>query len=568
MEMERGSSKNEEDSKPSDKSTESDTNNKSTQQGASWWGSWGQEWIDTVKEKSAETLSMVKKDLNEFVEVIQGDTAEKLSETATKLDKEKEKENSQGSGGMEATTKVVKQGISKFLHSVSDLITIEPDDSTEEIITLSDDKSIASNYDRKQAKVHFIQTDPGTYCNEPEGLFNEWFETFELDDHKIEMSNLLIENTSVRAIYTQLVPNVISHNIFWQRYFYQLFLLNVEEKKRNDILARASNVSSKDDNEDEGWSEDDDDEIEVLSKSGKVLIENDGNKENRTIEEDIKLNKEKINKPAVNNKPYTTANLELTSRDTETHTEHKKQNDMNKEILLKNKSPISITKVLTSENETSDVIEINPHFDQVTEQPAQITEQPGNITEHPEQITVQPGKNIEQSAQVTEQPGKNIVQPEKNIEQVDKSLNKSCDTIDSSKDWGSNNGEQNNEKDNNKSENRISNNSIANNLRIEQSETSSVSSWLSIDDDIKVKRIKDEQVIKQDSNGNSEGKSSDNSSTVMVNKSDADDLDDFDLDLEDDVNEEELQKMVQDIKNKSTTGNLGDVDDDDWENWE
>lgn len=28
---------------------------------------------------------MVKKDLNEFVEVIQGDTAEKLSETAAKL---------------------------------------------------------------------------------------------------------------------------------------------------------------------------------------------------------------------------------------------------------------------------------------------------------------------------------------------------------------------------------------------------------------------------------------------------------------------------------------------------
>lgn len=54
-----------------------------------------------------------------------------------------------------------------------------------------------------------------------------------------------------------------------------------------------------------------------------------------------------------------------------------------------------------------------------------------------------------------------------------------------------------------------------------------------------------------------DGGSSSNSSGVLVNKSEADDLDDdFDMDLDDEVNEEELSKLVADIKNKSATGAL------------
>ena len=53
--------------------------------------------------------------------------------------------------------------------------------------------------------------------------------------------------------------------------------------------------------------------------------------------------------------------------------------------------------------------------------------------------------------------------------------------------------------------------------------------------------------------------SSSNSSGVLINKSEADDLDDddFDIDLDDvDGDEEELAKMVQEIKNKSAAGDL------------
>ena len=42
--------------------------------------------------QSASTLEMVKKDLNEFVDVIQGDTSVAMNETADKLDKHVEVE--------------------------------------------------------------------------------------------------------------------------------------------------------------------------------------------------------------------------------------------------------------------------------------------------------------------------------------------------------------------------------------------------------------------------------------------------------------------------------------------
>lgn len=43
------------------------------------------------------------------------------------------------------------EGISKLLHTVSDLITVEPGDCTEEVVTLTDDRTYNSqHYSRKQ----------------------------------------------------------------------------------------------------------------------------------------------------------------------------------------------------------------------------------------------------------------------------------------------------------------------------------------------------------------------------------------------------------------------------------
>ena len=37
------------------------------------------------------------------------------------------------------------------------------------------------------------------------GSFEDWLQVFNLDDHKTEMSEMLVQNPAVRGIYTQLV---------------------------------------------------------------------------------------------------------------------------------------------------------------------------------------------------------------------------------------------------------------------------------------------------------------------------------------------------------------------------
>ena len=59
-----------------------------------------------------------------------------------------------------------------------------------------------------QARLNAIQVDEGTYVNEPSGPaeeFTAWRDEFHLDNHKGEISELLVVNVEVRSLYTQLV---------------------------------------------------------------------------------------------------------------------------------------------------------------------------------------------------------------------------------------------------------------------------------------------------------------------------------------------------------------------------
>ena len=59
-----------------------------------------------------------------------------------------------------------------------------------------------------QARVNAIQVDSDTYISEPSGPkseFEEWLKSFNLDDQKGVISDLLVTHVEVRALYTQLV---------------------------------------------------------------------------------------------------------------------------------------------------------------------------------------------------------------------------------------------------------------------------------------------------------------------------------------------------------------------------
>ncbi|XP_072465945.1 BSD domain-containing protein 1 isoform X2 [Notamacropus eugenii] len=215
-----------------------------------WWRSWLQQSYQVVKEKSTEALEFMKRDLTEFSQVVQHDTACTIAATASVV---KEKLTTEGSSG---ATEKMKKGLSDFLGVISDTFAPSPDKTIDcDVITLMGTPSGTTElYDSAKARLYSLQSDPATYCNEPDGppeLFDTWLSHFHLEEKKEEISNLLISSPSIRALYTKMVPAAVSHSEFWHRYFYRLHHLEQEEARRDALKQRAEQSVS----EEPGWEE-------------------------------------------------------------------------------------------------------------------------------------------------------------------------------------------------------------------------------------------------------------------------------------------------------------------------
>lgn len=210
--------------------------------GGSWWGSWIQDGLQSVKEKSTEALEFMKRDLAEFSHVVQHDTACTIAATANAVKEKLSAETSTGAGQQ------VKKGLSNILGVLSDTFAPPPDKTIDcDVITLVATPSGTTElYDSTKARLYTLQADPATYCNEPDGpleLYDEWVAGFNLDERKGEISDLLVNSPSVRALYTNMVPAAVSHSEFWHRYFYKLYQFDQEESRRIALKQRAEQTS-------------------------------------------------------------------------------------------------------------------------------------------------------------------------------------------------------------------------------------------------------------------------------------------------------------------------------------
>ncbi|XP_008120705.1 BSD domain-containing protein 1 isoform X2 [Anolis carolinensis] len=203
-----------------------------------WWRSWLQQSLQTVKEKSTEALEFMKRDLTEFTQVVQHDTACTIAATASVVKEKLATENSSG------TTEKVRKGLSNFLGVISDTFAPSPDKTIDcDVITLMATPSGTTElYDSAKARLYSLQSDPATYCNEPDGpsqLFEAWLSHFNLEEKKGEISDLLVNSPSIRSLYSKMVPAAVSHSEFWQRYFYKVHQLEQEEVRREALKQRA-----------------------------------------------------------------------------------------------------------------------------------------------------------------------------------------------------------------------------------------------------------------------------------------------------------------------------------------
>uniref|UniRef100_A0A8C5S634 BSD domain containing 1 n=1 Tax=Laticauda laticaudata TaxID=8630 RepID=A0A8C5S634_LATLA len=212
----------------------------------------------------------MKRDLTEFTQVVQHDTACTIAATASVV---KEKLATESSSG---TTEKVRKGLSNFLGVISDTFAPSPDKTIDcDVITLMATPSGTTElYDSAKARLYSLQSDPATYCNEPDGppeLFEAWLLRFSLEEKKGEISGLLGNSPSIRSLYSKMVPVAVSHSEFWQRYFYKVHQLEQEELRRDALKQRAEqSVHS----EDPGWEEEEEEEfLGSFSSSSQAVIQ-------------------------------------------------------------------------------------------------------------------------------------------------------------------------------------------------------------------------------------------------------------------------------------------------------
>uniref|UniRef100_A0A3Q1FWU5 BSD domain containing 1 n=1 Tax=Acanthochromis polyacanthus TaxID=80966 RepID=A0A3Q1FWU5_9TELE len=222
---------------------------------------WLQQSFQAVKDKSSEALEFLKRDLTEFSTVVQHDTACSIVATATAV------KNKLAVEGSSETTEKVKKSLSSFLGVITDTLAPPPDKTIDcDVITLvATPAGTTEVYDSSKARLYSLQADPATYCNEPDGppeQFDNWLSSFSLEDKKGEISELLVNSPSIRALYTKMVPAAVAHSEFWQRYFYKVFQLEQEEARRVALKQRAEQSPH---TETLGWEEEEEGMSSILN---------------------------------------------------------------------------------------------------------------------------------------------------------------------------------------------------------------------------------------------------------------------------------------------------------------
>ncbi len=68
--------------------------------------------------------------------------------------------------------------------------------------------------------------------------FDAWSEHFELRGEAGDVETLLEQREALRAMHARLVPDELSEESFWRRYFYARQALEAQEARRLELLRR------------------------------------------------------------------------------------------------------------------------------------------------------------------------------------------------------------------------------------------------------------------------------------------------------------------------------------------
>ncbi|KAK3711826.1 hypothetical protein QZH41_008971 [Actinostola sp. cb2023] len=191
--------------------------------GDGWWGAWGTEFISNVRAKSAETFSLVKQDLTEFVSTIQYDTSVTVAETAHNVQEKLKVDDDETDG---STTAVIRQGVSQWLGSISTALKENVSQMSAIVVDEPTSNQLGPVFDRAQ-----------TYSHQRVNWLG-YMKSRQIQPH---------------TVMILMVPSAITHSLFWTHYFYKIHRFEQQEKRKAALVERANKMEE----EDIGW----DDEV-------------------------------------------------------------------------------------------------------------------------------------------------------------------------------------------------------------------------------------------------------------------------------------------------------------------
>lgn len=89
--------------------------------------------------------------------------------------------------------------------------------------------------------------DDAVFLNDPEDMeaYETWLARFDLEHKNSEIAQFLTANPHLQLHYSQLVPDKVSHLVFWHRYYYGINLILDEEAKNLSIKLKEEENSTR-----------------------------------------------------------------------------------------------------------------------------------------------------------------------------------------------------------------------------------------------------------------------------------------------------------------------------------
>lgn len=182
-------------------------------------------WLEWAADQGNAAMAALQEDLGEFVAVVSEDSAI-VAQEATNIAAEKLGELGQQIGDLDAAEEGTSAGADDHEYFVQC---------------------------RLQKLEIALRRDETTFLTDPAAAedamgYVEWLEEFDLEECSDESAELLNDNPDLLKLHIRIVPNQVSNDQFWTRYYWSLHRIHINEERRVALLEKVATEA-----EDVGW---------------------------------------------------------------------------------------------------------------------------------------------------------------------------------------------------------------------------------------------------------------------------------------------------------------------------